>query len=258
MNRFFKTAWILLPLAVFAWHLGPGQRLVQQNQTREHLVAATQASANGQWLDASQQFDEATLAWPDEDDARTAMRIRQANARVMAGEVVEGQEQLEEILTGLQSIDAPTADQQKLAKHARADLGQASYYAGWLMRLEGATSEEWLPEVERARQLYRLLAENEADANSGDMTFHENLEAAIRLERMDLSVLKGKRLPKNCPNPGCCNNLSQRKRKQCQSRCNNPGQKDSKGKEKKKQKSRDARKQLSKDAGLNARSGGGS
>ena len=36
----------------------------------------------------------------------------------------------------------------------------------WLMRLEGHSREEWEPEIEAARQTYRLLAER-ADA-SGD------------------------------------------------------------------------------------------
>jgi hypothetical protein len=72
------------------------------------------------------------------------------------------------------------------------------------MRLEGLGPEEWEPEIEAARQAYKLLAED--SQKRGDepaaKKYREDLESAIRLARMDLSELQGLNLPRQCN--GCC------------------------------------------------------
>ena len=145
------------------------------------------------------------------------------------------------------------------ATAVRHEIAMTGYHTAWLMRLEGAAAEEWKPEAERARQHFRLLAEQAKTAGDEPTAFHKNLEATIRLEQMDLSELRARPLPRRCPNPNRCRNLSQRKRKQCQSRCNSPGKKKGKGKKKKKGPS-DIRKKIKKQngAGLNRRQGSGS
>ena len=74
----------------------------------------------------------------------------------------------------------------------------------WLMRLEGLGQDEWEPEVESARQTFKMLAE--AAEKRGDAAaaakFREDLESSVRLARMDLSELQGLNLPKQCK--GCC------------------------------------------------------
>ena len=67
----------------------------------------------------------------------------------------------------------------------------------WLMRLEGQPRDTWEPEVESARQTYRLLAEQSqkrGDAAAFEKN-REDLESAIRLARLDLSALQGLPLP---------------------------------------------------------------
>jgi hypothetical protein len=80
----------------------------------------------------------------------------------------------------------------------RASLASAKYYLTWLLRLEGLPEEEWLPEIEAARQHFRQLAETAA--KRGDAEFvslsRENLESSIKLARMDLTELQGLPLPK--------------------------------------------------------------
>jgi hypothetical protein len=65
------------------------------------------------------------------------------------------------------------------------------------MRLEGAPREEWEPEIEASRQNYKLLAEDKSLSRDGELVSlaAENLESAIRLERMSLSDLQGLPLP---------------------------------------------------------------
>ena len=40
-------------------------------------------------------------------------------------------------------------------------MGKAHYYATWVLKTNGAAEAEWRPFAERARQLFRYLAEFE-------------------------------------------------------------------------------------------------
>jgi hypothetical protein len=92
------------------------------------------------------------------------------------------------------------------------------------MRLEGAQADEWLQPVESARQNFRLLAEEARDEKATE-DYEKNLEATIRLARMDLSELQGMPLPKFCSG---CKNVSQKCRSQCQSKAEEKGKKEKK------------------------------
>jgi hypothetical protein len=62
------------------------------------------------------------------------------------------------------------------------------------MRLEGLDRAEWEPEIEAARQNYRLLAEQAGDTEAKSK--HQgDVEAAIRLARMEIEDLQGLPLP---------------------------------------------------------------
>jgi hypothetical protein len=121
--------------------------------------------------------------------------------------------------------DDKTAEPQ-LRDEARDALANAQYYMTWLMRLEGLGAQEWEPEIESARQTYRMLAEkDEAKGDQESAHRHrEDLESVIRLARMDLGDLQGLDLPKQCQN---C------KSGQCKKPGKKPGNKQSKDAEKK-------------------------
>ncbi len=253
MKTLLAIFWTLLPVAAVAWHYGPGRAQLARDRAGEQIRSARTAAGEDDRDRAALLYAAAANALPEQDRAdRNRLELAQACNRIRAGQMVEGQEQLEELLAELEEGGQSDPD---LAASVRHELATASYYAAWLMRLEGATAEEWKPETERARQQFRLLAERSQQAGDGsEESFKENLEATIRLERMDLSVLKARPLPKNCPS---CKNLSQRKRKQCQSRCQGQGKK--KG-EKKKDGNQDVRRRLVEErgAGINEREGTGS
>ena len=88
----------------------------------------------------------------------------------------------------------PRDDMAKLLTEARSTLANSQYYMTWLMRLEGYGQEVWEPEIEAARQTYKLLAEQAADPKERQR-HQEDLEAAVRLARMDLGELQGLPLP---------------------------------------------------------------
>ncbi|MDA1222399.1 MAG: hypothetical protein O3B85_10290, partial [Planctomycetota bacterium] len=84
-----------------------------------------------------------------------------------------------------------------LLDDARDAFANSQFYMTWLMRLEGQPRTEWEPEIDAARQTWRLIAER-AEA-SGDAEraarAQENLESAIRLARLEVKDLQGLPLP---------------------------------------------------------------
>ena len=65
------------------------------------------------------------------------------------------------------------------------------------MRLEGKSKSQWEPEIESARQTFRMLAEDAKKAGNNDAAEQnqKDLESSVRLARMDLSDLQGLPLP---------------------------------------------------------------
>ena len=97
-------------------------------------------------------------------------------------------------------VDEMVADadaDQTLLDEVRRTHASSQYYMTWLTRLEGYAREEWEPEIEAARQNYRLLAERaEARGEASAVTqAREDLEAAVKLARLDLQELQGIPLP---------------------------------------------------------------
>jgi len=260
MQKTWTLLWILLPVAALAWHYGPGQADLARDQASDHWRLAESAEASGNWKEAAKQYQLAHKALPEEAvHERRRLSISHAKARIQNGEMIPGQEQLIDVIAEMEE-DKSTAP--ALMAAARSELAAASYYAAWLMRMEGATAEEWKPEAERARQQFRLLAETGQIRDASVLeSVDKNLEATIRLEQMDLSTLLAQPPPKNCPKN--CKSLSQRKRKQCQSRCQSDGKKkkkenkDEKKQNKKKKEKKDGRKEIKK-AGASEREEGGS
>lgn len=201
--------WLLLPVAAGAYHLGPGQDLIQlddaaalleeaqahtaraEDIAREHGdVAATMA-----WKEAFRAYEEALLALPsDRVDARREVQLERAKCRMMISQLPEANSELRTLVDEM--ADDPEADPQVLLE-ARRSFASSEYYMTWLMRLEGRGRADWEPRIESARQTYKLLAEQyeiHGDEAAAE-TSREDLESAIRLARMELSELQGLPLP---------------------------------------------------------------
>ena len=104
-------------------------------------------------------------------------------------------EAYKELLSMLSSQDENTEPQ--LVADTKSTLANAQYYMTWLMRLEGHSRELWEPVIESSRQNYYAAAEfakSQSDQRSADQ-LTENLEASIKLARIDLDELQGLPLP---------------------------------------------------------------
>ncbi|MEY2408016.1 MAG: hypothetical protein QOF48_686 [Verrucomicrobiota bacterium] len=218
-KKILIAAWLLVPVVLFAVHYGPGQTGLSRDKAAEKIAKAQAAETTENWSDAVQLYSDALADLPSTDAARRyQLRLAQAKARINSGELPEAKADLEGLLADAQKSGVNPA----LIGEIRASLAGAEYYSGWLMRLEGAATEEWMAETESSRQHFRLLAEESKQSGLAALaTDHQkNLEAVVRLELMDLSELKGLALPKQCKN---CSNCSSKCRAQRASACKNPG-----------------------------------
>ena len=246
MRSLLAVLWLLVPVGLIAFHYGPGQAKLARDRAARQLSIARSAEAREDWKAANAAYGQALLDLPAGDtDARLRTRLAQAKTRMYLGEMPEASEDVEGIL---QDALDQSPNNRELQNELRSTAGSMHYYLAWLMRLEGADKDEWTEQTEAARQDFRLLAEDaQSRGDSSAKAHQENLEATIRLARMDLSELKGLPLPKQC-NGNC--NCSGKCRKQKESRTKIP------------KKGGDARQQISKDksssAGMNDRPGGGS
>jgi len=203
--------WLLVPVVLLAYHYGPGQTRLAMDRAAKKIAEARALEAQEDWKAAYQAWGEALAATPPEQTGpRLQLRLSQAHSRMFTGDLPEAMSDMANLLAEAQHDKADA----HLQSEIRGTLGTAQYYVAWLMRLEGATTEEWLPPVESARQNFRLLAESTKDTKTAS-DYGMNLEAAIRLERMSLDELQVQPLPKCCSG---CKNVSQKCRSQCQSK----------------------------------------
>ena len=201
--------WALAPVALLAYHFGPGQAGLAREEARASIRAALNFEAEAkasiraeldfeagqQWQQAIDAYNDALAALPETETAkRQQLQLARANARIYVGELPEAMFEMEHLLD-----ETAKGSDKELESKVRSSLASAQYYTGWLMRLELAEKEEWKEPLEKARQNFRLLAEqtDKTDAKASE-DHQKNLEAVVRLARMDLSEVQALPLPKKC------------------------------------------------------------
>jgi murein L,D-transpeptidase YcbB/YkuD len=196
-RKLFFALWLLAPVAVLAYHFGPGQKGVAHDKMAALLKEAEAARKSEDWNAAEEAYAAALKEVPaDEKDTRARLELAKAEARIFDGETPEAIQDLQQALR--------TAQQEKVSEDLQnamqAQLSAAHYYAAWLVRLENVSEEEWKIQCEQARQGFRYLAEKlKGGGDTASATQHQkNLESAIRLAQMDLNDLRALPLPKQC------------------------------------------------------------
>lgn len=206
MKRILWAVWLLSPVAVAAYHYGPGQQRLVLDAAADELAAATahaeaaraagdDDAARSEWARAIESLEAAQRLLPVERVAEARrLRIELAQAKTHVGRLPEARSELEALVDELEND--PGADPGSVAD-ARGALASAQYYMTWLERLEGAPRSQWEASIESSRQHYRWLAERAADAHDEAALAEQlrNLESAVRLARMDLDELQGLPLP---------------------------------------------------------------
>jgi hypothetical protein len=196
MRILLLTGWMLLGVAAAVAHyFGPGVDRVKLDAVAKHIRAAEEYAAAGDYALAVDKYNDALKGLPEGRATETRqIRLERAKAQMLAKQLPEAHNDLTQLVDELAAD--PNADA-KLLADARSTLANSQYYMTWLMRLEGLGRDAWEPEVESARQTYKLLAEQAEQR--GDTTtarkYREDLEASVRLARMELAELQGLPLP---------------------------------------------------------------
>ncbi len=195
MRAVLLVCWLMIPVLVGAYHYGPGQEKLLLEDVAAHVAAAEQHAASATWARAEEEYEQALRLLPSCYVTETRrLRLERAKAQMLAKKLPQAHKDLQGLVDELKADK--DADPKMLAQ-ARLALANSQYYMTWLMRLEGLPRDDWEPEIEAARQTYRLLAEQSETLGDSSATkkHREDLESAIRLARLDLSELQGLPLP---------------------------------------------------------------
>jgi len=167
---------------------------VEAERIAYEAAAAAWTAAADSWEHLEGQLGEA------DDDTTARIAWSRARALVRSGAVWDGARVLEDLVFELD--DSLGSPQRPLARAAREELAIAHYYGASLLRLQGKPAAQWRPEVIKARQHFRHLAESAAaTGDSAEVVrgLEDNVERAINLEQMDHSELEGRPLPRQSP-----------------------------------------------------------
>lgn len=195
MRSLFVVGWLCLGLAGLIYHLGPGVELRAKDRADQLARMAAEEATSGKWKLAVDNFDEALLSLPDGcDSVARRLRLEKAKVQMMSAQLPEAHDALPSLLAEIKSEEPSNF---KLINETQSVLASSQYYMTWLMRLEGLTKDEWGPEIEAARQNYRVVAQSAEALGDVELAHQrqEDLEAAIRLARLDLSELQALPLP---------------------------------------------------------------
>lgn len=196
MRNILLVGWLLLPIGAWAYHEGPGQDQIALEKTDELILEAKAAADKGEWKVAVATYQDALASLPKNPEAYDVkvsqrLQIELNKARMQASGLPEARDELE---TLVEQMQGEKDTDPKLMRDARQALARAQFYKTWLMRLEGLDRTVWEPEIEAARQNWRLLAEK-ATTDEEKLLHQEDLEAAVRLSRLEIEDLQGLPLP---------------------------------------------------------------
>lgn len=221
MKRWLLLLWLLVPLPVVVWHYGPGQRWLARDRSQEILKQALKAEEKRNYAAAENLYRSAAGTLGTHDPAvRMKMELSAVKNRYYQGGALEAIEAADNLLADPRFKAAPP----EIRREARELTGRMHYYAAWVMRLEGARRELWLEEAELARQNFRMLAES--GISQGDPAYtrtqQNNLESAVKLQRMSMTELMARPLPEEGRNQ-TGQGLSEQKDGQRKGRGKSPG-----------------------------------
>ena len=189
MRIILATFWLLVPLGFAAYHYGPGQEQVKLDDTEALLSDARTAVADENWPAAIESYQKALSKLPKEEiDTSVRIQLEIAKAKMQSSRLPEAREDLAELVSQLNDDSSASSE---LKEEAISTLANARYYMTYLMKLEGLPAEEWEPEIEAARQEYKLLAQT----GSNKEKHLADLESAIRLARAEPTELYGLPIP---------------------------------------------------------------
>jgi hypothetical protein len=154
--------WMLFPVGVAAYHFnyGPKQeaRLRAYRLLRE--VQDLEQEQEPDWQAIIDQYNALIDELPLDEDPQVICQVRLAVCKARM-EMLDLDKAIAELTRLLQETATVYGENARLTRGVREQLGKAYYYATWTLKTNNAPEDQWRPFAERARQLFRYLAELE-------------------------------------------------------------------------------------------------
>ena len=169
--------WMLFPVGVAAYHFNEGPKQVMRERAHARLLEIRELERVDEpdWPEIITGYNELVQELPPDEDPLVLYEIQLAVCEARL-EMLELDLAIEDLTRLLQETAAEYGENAQITRGVREQLGKAHYYATWVLKTNGAAETEWRPFAERARQLFRYLAELE------DPVEFERYEERVRQE----------------------------------------------------------------------------
>jgi hypothetical protein len=153
---------MLFPVGVAAYHFNEGAKQVMRERAHTRLCRVQQLADQDEpdWGEIIKQYEELGQELPPDEDVRVHHEIQLAMAEARL-EMLDLDVAIDDLTGLLQEAAVMHGENAPITRGIREQLGKAHYYATWVLKTNGAAESEWRPFAERARQLFRYLAELE-------------------------------------------------------------------------------------------------
>jgi hypothetical protein len=177
IRKMLILLWMLFPVGVAAYHFNEGPKQMMRERAYASLTAirALAEEEEPDWPEIINQYGELEQKLPPDEEAIVFHEIRLAIAEARI-EMLDLDVAIEDLTRLLQEVAVDHGENAPITRGVREQLGKAHYYATWVLKTNGAAESEWRPFAERARQLFRFLAELE------DPLEFERYEERVRRE----------------------------------------------------------------------------
>ena len=154
--------WMLFPVAVAAYHFNFGAKQVARERAYVRLqeIRRLEQQKQPDWQEILLKYDELQEELPPDESLLVLCQVRLAVCKAHL-EMLDLDVAIGELTRLLQETASQYGENARITRGVREQLGKAHYYATWVLKTNGAPETEWRPFAERARQLFRYLAELE-------------------------------------------------------------------------------------------------
>lgn len=160
IRKFLVLLWMLFPVAVAGYHFNEGPKQMARERAYLKLldIRRMERQKEPDWQEIVAQYNGLLEELPHDEDPLVLCEIRLAigTARL---EMLDLETAITDLTLLLQETAAVYGENARITRGVREQLGKAHYYATWVLKTNGAPESQWRPFADRARQLFRYLAE---------------------------------------------------------------------------------------------------
>ncbi len=154
--------WMLFPVGVAGYHFNQGPKQIAREDAHVRLLEIRRLEQQKEppWPEIIDRYHELSGELAADEDPSVLYEIRLAVCKARL-ELLDLEQVIDDLTRLLQETASVFGENAPITRGVREQLGKAHYYATWVLKTNGADETEWRPFAERARQLFRYLAELE-------------------------------------------------------------------------------------------------